>query len=442
MALVIDNVVVLVCDPTMSVMERGHVVVEGNAIRAVGFGRAPVIDGAAHIDGRGRLLMPGMVNTHAHLAMTLFRGLGEDVEERLYRYILPLERRFVTPEMVRVGTALAAVELIQGGVTAAADMYYFEAEVGRVLDKAGLRGLVGQTLADFSPPDQLDFDEGFALIDDLVSEFSGHPRIVPSIAPHAPYSTDIPVMARVARYAEAHPDVPVQIHLAEMDSELDWAERMHGLRPLGVLEKAGLARRGLIAAHCLNVDPSEIERMAAAGITVAHNARSNGKGGRGIAPVEAMRAAGIPVGLASDGPMSGNTLDLFAQFAPASMFQKLLGRSRKPLPAREVIRMATIEGARVLGLDDRIGSIEVGKRADLILVDLSAPRLQPIYDIHAALVFAATPGDVTDMMVDGRFLMRDRAVLSIEPAKAVADALQIAQSFKTEMARIDAAARC
>jgi cytosine/adenosine deaminase-related metal-dependent hydrolase len=442
--LILENALILPCDPAMTVIDTGHIVLDGPTIVSVAAGpvpEEPALAGVERRDCGGRLVMPGMVNTHAHLAMTLFRGLGEDVEDRLYRYILPLERAFVTPDMVRVGTALAAVEMIAGGVTTSADMYYFETEVGAVLDQAGLRALVGQTLADFDPPDHRSFDEGFARVDALVERFAGHPRITASIAPHAPYSTDIAVMARVAAYAEAHPEVPVQIHLAEMDSELDWCARHHGLRPVGVVAKAGLLRPGLIAAHGLHLDPDEIALLGEVGVGVAHNARSNGKGGRGIAPVEALRAAGVAVGLASDGPMSGNTLDLFAQFAPASMFAKLRGRSRKPLPAREIIRMATLEGARVLSLDHRIGSIEPGKRADLIVVDISAPRLQPIYDPYSALVFAALPTDVVDVMVDGIDLMRNRAILRLDVERTLADASRIAATFRGAMAEIDRAAR-
>ena len=246
-------------------------------------------------------------------------------------------------------------------------------------------------------------------------------------------------MARVARWAEAHPGVPVQLHLAEMDSEMEWCRKNHGLRPVAVVEKAGLLIPGLIAAHCLHIDPFEIERMAKADVRVAHNARSNAKAGRGIAPIEAMRAAGIKVGIATDGPMSGNTLDLFSQFGPVSMFQKLLGHSRKPMPAAQVIRMATLEGAQVLGLDSRIGSLEPGKQADLIRIDVSAPRMQPVYDIYATLVFSAMPVDVQDVMVGGRWIMRGRNVESLERKKILRDAGQIATAFKAEMARIDAA---
>jgi len=438
MTLLITNATLIPCTADMPVVEGGHVLVEGDTILSAGPGLPPSVQGAEMIDAGGDIVMPGFVNPHCHMAMTLFRGLGEDVDDRLYRYVLPMERKFVTPEMVRAGTALAALELIEGGVTTVADMYYFEAEVGRVVDRAGFRVVAGQTIADFDPPDHKSIDKGFALTEALVDEFRGHPRVIPSIAPHAPYSTDIPVMRRVAEWADRNPDIPVQIHLAEMDSEMEWCAKHHGLRPVEVVEKAGLLRPGLICAHCLHVNASDIDRMARARVCVAHNARSNAKAGRGIAPVEAMRAAGIPVGVATDGPMSGNTLDLFSQFAPVTMFQKLLGHSRKPMPAREVIRMATIEGAKVLGLDARIGSLEPGKQADLVRIDVSSARVQPIYDHYATLVFACMPADVRDVMVAGKWLMRGREVLTMERKQVMRDALQIASAFRAEMARIDA----
>jgi cytosine/adenosine deaminase-related metal-dependent hydrolase len=219
---------------------------------------------------------------------------------------------------------------------------------------------------------------------------------------------------------------------------MEWCAKTYALRPVEVVEAAGLLRPGLIAAHCLLVNDDDIGKLAEAGVGVAHNARSNGKAGRGMAPVDAMRKAGIPVGIATDGAMSGNTLDLFAQFGTVSIFQKLLGHSRQPMAAAEVIRMATIEGAKVVGLDHRIGSLEAGKQADLIRIDLSPPRLHPIYDFYSMLVFATVASDVSDVMVAGRWLMRDRAVLTLERKKVLRDALQIASQFKAEMAAIDA----
>ena len=439
MSTLIINARILTVDPAMTIHDGGWLAVEDGIIRSLGDGPAPVLPGAEIVDVAGDLIMPGMVNPHGHMAMTLFRGLGEDVDDRLFRYILPIERKYVTPQMVRAGSRLAALEMILGGVTTVADMYYFEREVGRVVDEAGMRGVVGQTLADFDPPDHRSFDEGFGLVEELVAEFAHHPRVTPSIAPHAPYSTGPDVLKQVVKWADAHPGVPVQMHLAEMQTEMEWCQKHFGLRPVAFAATTGILRPGLIAAHCLYVDRDEIDVLARSGVGVAHNARSNGKAGRGIAPVSAMRQAGIPVGIATDGAMSGNTLDLFSQFAPVSMFQKLLGGSRKPMPAAEVIEMATIGGARVLGLDGKIGSLVVGKAADLIRVDLSAPRLHPIYDLYSMLVFAALPSDVRDVMVDGRWLMRDREVLTLERHQVLRDAGQVADSFRAEIRAIDAA---
>ncbi|MDF2798787.1 MAG: amidohydrolase, partial [Devosia sp.] len=214
--------------------------------------------------------------------------------------------------MVRVGSALSALEMIQGGVTTVADMYYFEQEVGRVAAASGLRAIVGQTLADFQPPDHRNWDEGFALVEALVDEFAGHPLVTASIAPHAPYSTDRATMERVAQWSADHPNIPVQMHLAESDLEVRWAQDNHGCSTVEVTREAGLLKPNLICAHCLQLDHADITMMAEAQVCVATNPRSNGKAGRGIAPVEALRNAGLPVGLGSDGAMSGNTLDLFA----------------------------------------------------------------------------------------------------------------------------------
>lgn len=431
----LTNARILTMDADLTEHHRGWIRIDGDRIAAIGAGDPPDATGA--IDMAGDLVMPGFVNPHCHMPMTLFRGLGEDVDDRLYRYVLPLEREAITARTVRIGAYHAALEMIRAGVTTVADMYYFEAEIGRVCAEAGMRGIVGQTLADFNPPDHASMDEGFALTGALVDEFAGHPLVTPSIAPHAPYSTGPEVLERIARWSADHPDVPVQLHLAEMDSEMEWCATNHSTRPVALVDRTGLLKPGLICAHCLHIEPDEIARMAEAEVTVAHNARSNAKAGRGIAPITAMREAGIPVGIATDGPMSGNTLDLFAQFGPVSMFQKLRGHSRKPMPARDVIRMATLEGAAVLGMSDRIGSLEVGKQADLIRISLAEPRCQPVWDPYATLVFAAMPDDVRDVMVAGRWLMRGRETLTLEQPRILADAAQVAQEFGQIVSRID-----
>ncbi|WP_240233760.1 amidohydrolase family protein [Devosia lacusdianchii] len=433
----LTNAWVLTLDEALTEYNPGWVQIDGSTITALGSGAPPSVPGAEIIDCGGDVVMPGMVNAHCHMGMSVFRGLAEDVDDRLYRYILPLERKFVTADMVRVGTTLSALELIQGGVTTVADMYYFETEVAKVCDQAGLRAIVGQTLADFDPPDHRNFDEGFARVEELTDAYADHPLVTPSIAPHAPYSTGRAVMERIAQWSADHPLVPVQMHLAESTLEVEWARKTHNQSTVAVTRDAGLLKPNLICAHCLQLDDADITMMSEAQVCVATNPRSNGKAGRGIAPVEKLRHAGLPVGIGSDGAMSGNTLDLFSQFAPVSMFAKLLGGSRKPLPAREVVQMATIEGARALSLNLKVGSLEPGKQADLIRVSLAAPRLHPIYDIYSALVFAAMPSDVTHSMVAGRWLMRDRQMQTLDPIKATRDALQIAATFKAEMRQID-----
>lgn len=436
MTITLTNARILTMDAGMTEYANGWITIEGEQITALGEGTPPASAGEI-IDMDGDLVMPGMVNPHCHMAMTLFRGLGEDVDDRLFRYILPLERECITARTVEIGARLGALEMIRGGVTTAADMYYFEDRIGHVVDQSGMRGVVGQTLGNFDAPDHDTFDEAFALTEALAETFADHPRVTPSIAPHAPYSTGIEIMARVAAWSDAHPGVPVQIHLAETDKENEWAQTTHGLRTVQVADKAGLLKPGLIAAHCLYVTEDDMDRLAELDVRVAHNARANAKAGRGIAPVDEMRKRGITVGISTDGPMSGNTLDLFAQFGPVTMFQKILGGSRKPMPAADVIAMATREGAKVLGMGDRIGTLEVGKQADLIRVSLKDPRLHPIYDIYSALVFATFASDVRDVMVAGQWLMRAREVTTLEADKVLADALQVAGEFNARIEEID-----
>lgn len=438
MKTLLTNAWVLTMDAAMREHRRGWVLIENGKITGIADGNPPDDTGASVHDMGGDIVMPGMVNTHCHMAMSLFRGLGEDVDDRLFRYMLPLERKFVSPHMVRAGSNLSALEMIMGGVTTVADMYYHETEVADVIARSGMRGVVGQTLADFDPPDHASIEEGFALCDALVEACAGHPRITASIAPHAPYSTGMDILERVTRWHDGHGETRIQIHLAETEDEVAWAARTHGMTTTAVCQASGLLKPGTIAAHCLLLDDADIEILARTGTRVAHNARSNGKAGRGMARVEDMRAAGVAVGIATDGPMSGNTLDLFSQFGVVSIFAKVLRGSRKALPTRELLRMATIEGAKVLGLDADTGSLEIGKQADLIRIDLSAPRMQPIYDPYSVLVFATKPDDVRDVMVDGTWLMRDRQVRTMEPAKVLADANQVADQFRAEIAVIDA----
>ncbi|TNJ40603.1 amidohydrolase family protein [Phaeobacter sp. B1627] len=428
----LTNARILTMDAALTEYDRGWICIEGDRITGLGAGDAP----GAGLDMGGDLIMPGMINNHAHLAMSLFRGLGEDVDDRLIRYILPLERALVTAEVVEVGTALSTLELIRGGVTTVADMYYFEDRVGAVLDCAGLRGVLGQTLANFDAPDHKNMDEGFARIEALHDQYKDHPRLTASPAPHAPYSTGLEVMARVAEWNAGY-DLPVQMHLAETKPELQWARETYGLSTVEVTDKACLLNSNLVAAHLMYPSEADMDLLAERGVHGAYNARSNGKAGRGIAPITELRARGMSVGLATDGPMSGNMLDLFSQFAPAAMFQKIAQQTRGAMPCTDIVAMSTSEAAKTLGKEDQIGSLEVGKQADLIRISLDDPRQQPIYDIYSTLVFATLPTDVQATMVAGTWLMRDRKVLSMDAPKVMSDAKQMANRFKARIVEID-----
>jgi 5-methylthioadenosine/S-adenosylhomocysteine deaminase len=433
----ITNALVVTVNGNMNVHEGGHVLVQGDRILSVGPGLPAKAGDAEVIDAGGDIIMPGMVNTHCHMAMSLFRGLGEDMNDRLRRFVFPLEKRFVSPEIVRIGTRLAALELIEGGVTTVADMYYFETEVGRVVDEAGMRGIVGQTIVDFAAPDAATPDDGFARFEEALDAFRGHDRVIASLAPHAPYTTGLELLRRVAAEWE-RTGAPVQIHLAEMDYEPGWVKERYGGTPVDFMAEAGLLREGLIAAHCIFVDERDRAAMARAGVRVAHNAGSNAKAGRPIAPIVALREAGVVVGLGTDGPMSGNTIDLFAQFPQVAKLQKLANRTGLVMKAVDVIRMATIDGAKVLGLAHEIGSLEPGKKADLVRIDLSATRLTPIYDPHGALVYSALASDVRDVMVDGHWLLRDRKVTSLDRAAVLSDARTLVGEMKRELRRLEA----
>ncbi len=343
MDLAIRDATLLPCTPGMPVIDGGHVA--GEVVASAGPGPGP--------DAGGDIAITGMVNPHAHVRTTLFRGPCEEVGDRPFRYVLPMERKFATPEMVRTGTALAARESIRTGASTVADRNSFEAGVGRVLDAAGLRSVVGQTPAAFEPPDPATLDEGYARVAALAVEFRGHPGIVPPAAPH---STDIPVPRRVADRASAHPGVPVRIHLAEMDR----ASRSHGCCPEEVVHREGLLRDGPIAAHCLDLDEAEISRLTGAGVRVAHGARPS----RGVA---------------TDGPTRGNTPDLVLPFRPASMFQKLLGaRSRTDARPRRHPHGHDRGHARAGSRRaDRLVRTRQGRRSRAYLAGRPAPATRP-----------------------------------------------------------------
>jgi 5-methylthioadenosine/S-adenosylhomocysteine deaminase len=390
------------------------------------------------IDAGGKAVLPGFVNSHTHIPMTLFRGIADDRElmDWLQNFIFPAEAQNVDREFVRWGTRLGAAEMIASGTTTFADMYYFEDVIGREARAAGLRAVVGQTLIDFPAPDHATWESAIAFSRKFIEEFRGDPLITAALAPHAPYTVSTEHLREVRALA-TELAAPILIHLAETEDEVRQIVERFGHRPVSYLESIGFLGRDVIAAHVVWPDADEIGILARRGVGVAHCPESNMMLASGIAPVVALRNAGVKVGLGTDGPAgSNNNLDMIEEMASAARLQKVSERNPRALGAREVLRMATIEGARVLGLDTKIGTLEVGKEADITIIDLATVRTQPVYSVESAIVYASSGPNVTHTIVRGQVLMRDRQLLTID----VPAVLERAEAYRRQITeRLEAA---
>ncbi len=427
------NAHILSMDEQMNQYRPGALAVRGGNILALG-PEAEIkaqYSAAGMIDCGGKILMPGLVNAHTHIPMTLLRGLADDLrlDVWLMGYMLPVEREFVSPDFVRLGSLIACAEFIRSGVTSFADMYYFEEDVAKAAVEAGLRGVCSQTVLKFPSPDAASFEDSLAMARDFIQRWKGHALIVPSVAPHAPYTCTPEILKATAELALEF-DVPLHTHLAETTFEVENMRKENGMPVIPYVKKQGLLEAKLLAAHCVHIDEGEIRSLQRAGAGVAHNPSSNMKLGSGIAPVNSMLAAGLNVGIGTDGPASNNDLDMFEEIRLAAFLAKGSSGDPTALPAPTALAMATRIGAQALHIGDLTGSLEPGKRADLILVDTGPLHNSPRFErdpnnAYAQLVYAAKSTDVTDVMVNGKWLMRDRQLLTLNEA----DLLLQAQSY-------------
>ena len=375
------------------------------------------------IDVRDQILLPGLINTHTHAPMVLFRGLADDLAlmDWLQKYIFPAEAKTVSPEFVRVGTRLAALEMIESGTTTYADMYYFEEEIAGATRAAGLRGVLGQTIIQFPVADAPTPADSLRRAEAFIQAFRDDSLIVPAVAPHAMYTLDRESLLASAALARRY-DVPVLIHLAETEDEAKQSQAQHQLSPAGYLESIGFWGPGTLAAHGIWVNDDDIAILARRGVGMSHNPESNMKLASGIAPLSKYAAAGVPLGLGTDGAASNNDLDMFEAMRQAAFLAKLATRDPTAVPAAAALAMATIGGARALGMDRQIGSLEPGKRADLISVSMSAARQTPLYDPISHLVYVTRGDDVRTTIVNGRILMLNRHLLTLDKASVLNDA--------------------
>ncbi len=437
--LVVTNALVLAMDEEFSQFDPGAVAIRDNTIVAVGPASEVERDFAAQqtVDCGGQVVLPGLVNVHTHAPMTLLRGLADDLrlDVWLMGYVMPVEREFVSPDFVRLGTALACLELIRSGVTCFADMYYFEEEVAKAAAAAGLRAVAGETVLRFPAPDARSFEESLALARDFIARWHQHRLIVPSVAPHAPYTCTEEILSGAAALASEF-DVPLQIHIAETQTEVDGCRDEHKMPVIPWVKKQGLFDAKVIAAHCVHLDDGELHTLLNHGAGVAHNPSSNLKLASGVAPIARMREVGLNVGIGTDGPASNNDLDMFEEIRLAALLAK--GKTGDPtaIPAREALAMATRLGANALHLGHLIGSLEPGKRADLITVNLASLHNSPRFKRdrngpYAQLVYAAKSTDVSNVLVDGQWLMRERELVADNEAELLAHAADFARRIDT-----------
>ena len=415
--LIITRAHVLTMNAAKDVIEDGAVVIRGERIVAVGPAAiAAKFTAKKTIDARGALVLPGMINTHTHAPMTVFRGLGDDVPDRLRRFIFPLEKNLMNREFVHWGGLHGVVEMIEGGVTTFVNSYYFEEEFAAVVKQAGMRAVLGQTVINFPAPDAAEPYGGLALAKKFATAWRGDPLITPAISPHAPYTVDVAHLKLVAKLS-ADLDVPVLIHLAEMTEEMTLLRKEHNMTPVEFLDSVGLLNRRLVAAHCIFVTDSDIALLKTRDAGIAHNMVANIKSAKGVAPALKMFDDGLRVGLGTDGPMSGNTLDLIGQLGYVAKVHKLDRKDRNVMPAIKVVEMATLGGARAIHREADLGSLEAGKLADVIIVDHESTAMVPLFDVYSALVYAASPRDVRTTIIHGRVVMEDRKLLTIDTAE-------------------------
>jgi 5-methylthioadenosine/S-adenosylhomocysteine deaminase len=431
--LVVTGGTVITMDAGRRVLSPGAVAIDGKAIVAIdtpaaiakGYAAADVIDSA------GAVVMPGLINTHGHAPMVMYRGLADDLAlmDWLQKYIFPAEAKTVSPEMVRIGSRLAALEMLQSGTTLHTDMYYFEEEVARATKEAGLRGVLGQTIIGFPVPDAKTPAEGLARARRFMEAFKGDPLIVATVAPHSMYTVDADTLKATRDLARSF-GVPLITHLAETRDEVARSLEQHHLTPAAYLESLGFWDTPAIAAHGVHLTDDDIAILLRHHVGLSHNPESNMKLASGAAPVTKALKAGLNVGLGTDGAASNNDLDMFEAMRQAAFLHKLVENDPTVASAQTVLEMATIGGAAALGMADRIGSLEAGKLADLIVVSMRSARQTPMYHPVSHLVYVTRGDDVRTVIVNGRILMRDRRVLTLNPAAVLADARRLAEKVR------------
>lgn len=435
--IIFTNALVLTMDEAMNQYEGGAVAVSGDSIVAVGFEDDIKKEFSAKetIDCEGKVLMPGLINAHTHIPMTLLRGIADDLrlDVWLQGYMFPVEREFVSPEYVRLGTLIGCAELIRSGCTTFNDMYFYEDAIAEATAEVGLRAVCGESILKFPTPDSSSYEDAMEQARKFIAKWKGHPLIVPAIAPHAPYTTTPEILRETAELAIEF-DVPLHTHISETSLEVENLRNEEGVPVVPYVRKHGLLEAKVIAAHCVHLDMGEIRTLQHAGAGISHNPSSNLKLASGFAPIVKMLDAGCNVGIGTDGPASNNDLDMFEEIRLAALIAKAVNNDPTALPASQALLMATRLGANALHIGDITGSITPNRRADMILVDLNPIHNSPSFrrsqeNIYSQIVYAAKSTDVSDVMVNGKWLMRDRQLLTLKEDVLIVEAREVAKKI-------------
>lgn len=411
--ILIENVTILTMNANRDVIENGVVLIKEDKIIEVGSfeikEKIKGFDNIKIIDGKEGILIPGMINCHTHASMIAFRSLADDYKDRLKRYLFPLEQKLVDKELVYKGAKYAISEMLLGGVTTFCDMYYFEDEVAKAAKEMKIRAVLCETIVDFPAPDSKEAFLGLEYSKGFIKKWLNDPLITPGIAPHAPYTNNEKSLKEAFKISKEF-NVPLTMHVAEMDYEYEKYKKEYELTPIQYLDSLGILDENFISAHTILVDEEDIEIIRKRKVKVSHNIGANAKGAKGVAPILLMKEKGINIGLGSDGPMSGNTIDIITQMSLVAKIHKLYSKDRSVLPSVEVLEMATIGGAKVLGKDEIIGSIEKGKKADLVLFETESVNMQPIYDYYSTIVYSANPSNVNTVLINGEIVVEDKKI--------------------------------
>ena len=416
---------IVTMDQTRRVIDNGGIAVSKGRIVAIG-PRAEVESRYASrqkIDATGKVITPGLINGHTHVPMVLFRGLADDLDlqEWLTKYIFPAEAKNVTEEFVRVGTRLGLAEMIRGGTTTYCDMYYFEDAIADETAKAGVRGVLGETIIDFPVADNKTNAEGMAYVEKFVARWKGHELIIPAIAPHAPYTVSETHLKAVRAFSD-RTGAMIVTHISETKRELDDSVKDKGASPVAYLERIGFLNERVIAAHMVWPQGTEIAILKRRGVGVIHNPQSNMKLASGVAPVPKMMSENLLVGLGTDGAASNNDLNMWEEMDTVAKLHKVFSGDPKVITAKEAFELATIRGAHALHLEKEIGSLETGKRADLLVIDRDTLNQIPLYNVYSDLVYATKASDVETVIINGRLVMRNRRLLTLDETAIKRDA--------------------